>query len=208
MEKIPEDFPLNLKNLTAEEVFAAFQAFPIFPDYLFSKRTDYFTMNLIDNVLISDSKHNTVKVINSPNFPDAGKGLVSNRKAANTKDTSMPFWGCVYVHNNCDKKMNMEKCFQDRLVKLRVQPFKKIGITLYIVGSLSCTASYANDAEFSGWGKRKRSREVLNNCFLWESDPIDVETVKGFVKWLKSCPIWLMALQRITYEEEMLCKYF
>ena len=172
---------------------------------------NYFTMNVVENVLIADQKNNTVSVVDSPNFANAGKGLISFSKKVITPDTGMPYWGCVYVQSDCNTEdIDMPKCFKDRMVKLKFQPFKKIGITLYMVGSLSCAATYANDAEFSGWETKKRKRDstISNNCFLWESAPLDTKTVQGFVKWLKSCPVWLYTSAQIKYQEEMLCKYF
>ena len=120
-------------------------------------------MNLVENVLISDSKHNTVKVMDSPNYPDAGKGLLSDRKAAITKDTGMPYWGCVFV--SMDKEIDMHQKFKERLVKLKFQPFSRLGITLYLAGSLSCAAGYANDANFNNWKRiLTKTTQTIRTC--------------------------------------------
>ena len=103
----------------------------------------------------------------------------------------------------------MEQCHKDRLVKLDFQPFEQLGLHLYIVGSMSCSSSYANDACFFGWVDTLNDlNSKENNSFFEEFDPKDPITVKGFIAWLKSNPVWVVTNKTIRYKEEFLAKYF
>ena len=69
----------------------------------------------------------------------------------------------------------------DRLVILPVQPFVHLGIELYILGSLSCVASYSSDAMFNGWDKSPITRENIQNiCHITYAEIVDMELFKVF----------------------------
>ena len=148
----------------------------------------------------------------SPNFPCAGKGLVSNRTEPISKDNGLPYWGQLYVHDFIKQPIedvDLDEKYRERLVELSFQPFLSIGLCLYVLGSLSCIASYSNDADFKGWNHDcERKSNDLNNCFLREYCPLDEKTVKGFSAWLQCCPVWIIVSKRIKYGEEFLTKYF
>ena len=42
---------------------------------------------------------------------------------------------------------------------------------------------------------------------MLETIPIDAVTVKGFIAWLKSCPVWLVISKSIEFECEILANY-
>ena len=196
---IPDDFPQRLEELTSEQVFNAFHAFPIKPDYLKCERFNDWNMYAVHNILNYDSYVNMVQVVDSPNFPTAGKGLINIRSQPITEKTGIPYWGCLFVHyyQHCDiRELEINVCFKDRLVELSWQPFLHLGLRLYVVGSLSCASSYANDAVFSGWNKKTNPHNDQNNASMFEHDPEYTIFVKAFIKWLESCPIWMVAKKK------------
>ena len=103
------------------------------------------------------------------------------------------------------KEIDMEKCYKDRMVELKFQPFQHLGLQLYVVGSLSCSSSYANDACFSNWTEKTTEAQThLNNSYIEEFDPADPITVQGFISWLKACPVWLVTSSLIKYKQEFM----
>ena len=123
-------------------------------------------------VLDYDSGGNNVLVVNSPNIPEAGKGLIFSRKQPMTEDTGLRCWGEVFIHfyqRINIEDLHLEKHITDRLVRLPFQPFIHIGVELYILGSLCCAATYSNMAGFKGWGddEKKKNSKFENNCFIW-----------------------------------------
>ena len=105
--------------------------------------------------------------------------------------------------------LNLEKCFQVRLVKLSFQPFEKIGLHIYVLGSLSSCATYSNDADFCDWGEKSNSNATNNNnCFIFTSFPLDPDTVEGVLKWVESVPVWIETCRRIKFAEEFLTTYY
>ena len=109
-------------------------------------------------------------------------------------------------------EIRLEKEVRERLVILPFQPFLDIGIELYVLGSLSCAATYSNDAEVHGWGEECKKAETSdNNCFMWCSKPADPNTIGGLLAWLKSCPrcgLWSKKHSKIYFGEELLTDYF
>ena len=102
----------------------------------------------------------------------------------------------------------MRKEFAERLIELPFQPFQHLDIELYIMGSLSCVATYCNDAAFNGWGETPKEHETIkNNCYIWCSEPVESETIGGLIAWLESCPIWIRATKIIKKHEELLVQY-
>ena len=109
-----ENFTKLLSELTAEQVFNAFHGFPIQPDYLNCDRKKAWSMHHVHNILNYDSYVNMVQVVDSPNFPSAGKGLINIRPQPISENTGMPYWGCLFVHDStiCDVNENdVETCF-------------------------------------------------------------------------------------------------
>ena len=66
-----------------------FSRMQVKPHYL--KRE--FTRALDQALLKFDSQKNKVAVVKSPNFPSAGKGLISERSQPIAKHTGLPYWG-------------------------------------------------------------------------------------------------------------------
>ena len=161
------------------EIFAGME---VKPHYLDRE----FTIGLDQALLDFDCRKNKVAVVKSPNFPAAGKGLISQRSQPITKNTGLPYWGTVFIHDFKYKsidQLNLDSKVRERLVLLHFQPFIHLGIRVYILASQSCASSYSNDATFKGWNKSPKSNpNIKNNCNLWCSEPIDGETLQGFVK--------------------------
>ena len=155
---------------------------------------------------------NHVMVTESPMFPSAGKGLVNNHVQPISKDTGLPYWGQLFVHDFVKEPIqdvDLPNKYRERLVKLSFQPFLHIGLHLYLMGSLNCAATYSNDADFKGWNDHyDRTTNNLNNCFIREYAVLDEKTVKGFSAWLQCCPVWIIVSAKIKYGEEFLTKYF
>ena len=202
-----------LRDLNCEEVFSFFDRLSMKPEYMVCQSFNKFSMQYDKIILDHDCEKNKVLVIDSPNFPNAGKGLINNRAQAISKESGLPYWGQLFVvdfiKQNIEAVVLNEK-LRERMVELSFQPFLHIGLRLFVVGSLSCAASYSNDANFKGWsaGHNSDSTNFVNNCFLREYSPLDENTVKGFVAWLQCCPIWIITSHSIKYGEEFLTKYF
>ena len=201
----------NLKDLSWLQAYEIFHRLRISPDYLDCARFKDYSMQYDNVILAYDVGINNLLVVPSPNFPEAGKGLISNRKQPITKETGLPYWGEVFAHmkDYCTiDELNLEKSVSDRLVKLPIQPFLHLGLELYILGSLSCAATYSNDAEFNGWGEKPKKKGVIqNNCYLTYAELPNDQTIEGFLNWLKSCPIWIETFETITFGEEFLTEY-
>ena len=122
-------------------------------------------MEYKQNIIDYESGANKVLVVSSPNFPSAGQGLISDRPQAMVNGNELPYWGEVFIHDFLKKDIKdvkLNKKFAERLVELPVQPFLGLGLRMYILGSLSCVATYANDAQFNGWDQPpKKSAMVL-----------------------------------------------
>lgn len=204
--------PTKLSWFSATQVHDYLNGFKIFPDYLDCERFSNFSM-CYDQVIVDyESGANNVLVVASPNFPSAGKGLISDRVQAMVPGNEIPYWGELFVHKFEESNimnLKMKKKFAERLVELPVQPFLGVGICLYVLGSLSCVATYSNDAQFNGWGKPpKENSRLENNCHLWCYELEKMESFEALVNWLKKCPLWLVVNKKIKYGEEMLTKYF
>ena len=201
-----------LSDLQIDEVFSFFHYMPIKADYLSCQHFNDYAMDYSQVILDYECATNKVIVTESPSFPNAGKGLVNNRTEPISKGTGLPYWGQVFVQDFVKQPIqdvDLDDKYQERLVELSFQPFLHIGLRLYLLGSLSCAASYSNDADFKGWSDScERTTGNLNNCFLREYSPLDEKTVKGLSAWLLCCPVWIIASARIKYGEEFLTKYF
>ena len=65
------------------------------PDYL----EGTVSIGLDQAVLDFDCKKNKVAVVKSPNFPLAGKGLISECEQPITKETGLPYWKTVFIND-------------------------------------------------------------------------------------------------------------
>ena len=177
---------------------------------LHTRQSSLITWSLIRAIIKQSC--NEVLVVKSPNFPKAGKGLISNRPEVITKETGLPCWVQVFLHFFKERTLNeipFDKKDKERLFLVPVQPFRHVGIGLYILGSLSCAATYINDSQFNGWEDQSRKKSHCeNNCRFWCSTPIDEQTIGGVINWLKSCPVWIESSKRIVLGEEFLTGYF
>ena len=63
-----DHFPTNICGLNACQAYSLFHGIDIIPHYLQGRPV---TMYLDENLLTSDAKHNKVRVVDSPNFPQA-----------------------------------------------------------------------------------------------------------------------------------------
>ena len=115
--------PLNTKltDLNADEIWDIFEKMPVKADYLDCQRFKGYSMTLDPVVCDYDCGINNVLIVDSPNFPEAGKGLILNRKHPMTEETGLPYWGEVFVHFY--ERINiedipLEKHFSERLIRL------------------------------------------------------------------------------------------
>ena len=110
---------------------------PIKPDYLDCEKFKGFSMAYDQRIVDYDSGINNVLVVKSPNFPKAGKGLISDRPQTLTAGSSLPYRGQVFIHFHKERSIDdipFKKEERERLVVLPFQPFLNIGIELYILG--------------------------------------------------------------------------
>ena len=113
--------------MTMDQAYEAFHSIAMKPAYL-----NKFTMGLDEVLLSDDAASSKLKIVQSPNFPAAGKGLVSVRVI--TPTYKIPYWGKLFLHKfkECNlAELNIDDCFRDRLIKLKFQPFKRFA---YILG--------------------------------------------------------------------------
>ena len=83
-------------------------------------------MELNQSILDRDTEMNKVLVVQSPNFPTAGQGLISNHTRSITEGWSLPYWGKVYLHffqGRSIDDIQLEEKMSVRLIVLPVQPF-------------------------------------------------------------------------------------
>ena len=214
----------NLRDLSSAEVYEFLchtPNTPIKPNYLDCEKFTGFSMDYDQDIIDYECGLNKLLVVQSPNFPNAGKGLISDRPQTLTAGSSLPYWGQVFIHFYKERSIDdipFKKEERERLVVLPFQPFLNIGIELYILGSQSSVATYSNDAKFTGWNEEcketihssKKTKHIQNNCFIWCSKPADPETIGGLIAWLKSCPVWIMVKKnsKIRFGEELLTDYF
>ena len=83
-----------------EQIYVLLHGFEVKPTYFV---TTPFKMTHDINILAEDcywSKQ--CSVISSPNFPEAGLGLVNRKKKTIPRGTYFQYWGTVYLHSILD----------------------------------------------------------------------------------------------------------
>ena len=149
-------------------------------------------------------------VISSPNFPEAGLGLVNRKKHTIPRGTYFQYWGVVYLHRIADGNIMEDNALpiyiKNRLIKTIFQPFTNKGFILYFSGSLSSSASYANDATLGN-----NPNSILNNSIFEQisyQHPNGIAlSVDEFMQWVMNVPISIKTVQSIPYKGEVLVKY-
>ena len=89
-----------LKELTFDEVFDYLTALAMKPDYLDCERFTGYAMEFNERVFMYDCGVNKLSVIESPNFPTAGKGVALNRANPITEQTGFPYWGQLFIKSS------------------------------------------------------------------------------------------------------------
>ena len=138
-------------ELEPEDIVKLFHGFENKPSYLTS-----FSLDLDENLLQTELDLTETAIVKSPNFPNAGKGLINVGETV-YKHVYIPYWGQIFLHPPSDKKLHQvdlnenRKC---RFIAPLFQPFLSKHLKLYIAGSLSYSATYANDATYEGSASR------------------------------------------------------
>ena len=145
-------------ELEPEDIIKLFHGFEVKPAYL-----SRFALDLDENLLQTELDLTKTAVVTSPNFPNAGKGLV-NMSGTVEKDVSFPYWGQIFLHNQYDSQLhnvNLDENIKCRFIAPLFQPFLSKHLKLYLAGSLSCAATYCNDAT---------SLFLSSTFFFWHSN--------------------------------------
>ena len=191
-----------------EQIYTLLHGFQVKPTYFV---TTPFKMTHDTNILAEDcywSKQ--CSVISSPNFPEAGLGLVNRKKKTIPRGTYFQYWGTVYLHSILDgnvmENTDLPVYVRNRLVKPLFQPFLHKGFILYFTGSLSCAASYVNDATYGN-----NPCNVLNNSIVEQisyPNPCGIALrVDEFMQWVMNAPMSIKTVQPIPYKGEVLAGY-
>ena len=169
-------------ELEPEDIIKLFHGFEVKPAYL-----SRFALDLDENLLQTELDLTKTAVVTSPNFPNAGKGLV-NMSGTVEKDVSFPYWGQIFLHNQYDSQLhnvNLDENIKCRFIAPLFQPFLSKHLKLYLAGSLSCASTYCNDATFKGLTNTR----IKNNCVFEQREftgnkglELEVEAFGEFIK--------------------------
>ena len=154
--------PRYMLELEPEDIFKLFHGFENKPSYL-----PRFSLELDESLLQTELNLTETAIVKSPNFPNAGKGLV-NIGGTVDKLVSFPYWGQIFLHQTSDTQLHLVELNENikcRFIAPLFQPFLSKHMKLYIAGSLSCAATYVNDATYEGSKTR-----IRNNC-VFEQKP-------------------------------------
>ena len=136
------------------------------PDYL-----PYFSMNF-DSHLVDIECGLTRTSISPSNIANAGLGLFNLRNTAVSVDTALAYWEKLFLWKLMDGSVfnaKIDDRLQARLIKIPFQPFLTKGYCVYIAASLSCIASYMNDANFISSETTIKTTVCFNKKDLWET---------------------------------------
>ena len=78
-------------------MFDCLIALTIQPDYLDCERFTEYAKELNKIVFDYDCRVNKLLVIESPNFPTAGKGVICDRSNPIIEETGFPYWGQLFI---------------------------------------------------------------------------------------------------------------
>ena len=146
-------------ELEPEDIVKLFHGFENKPSYLTS-----FSLDLDENLLQTELDLTETAIVKSPNFPNAGKGLINIGENVD-KHVYIPYWGQIFLNPSSDTKLhlvNLDENIKCRFITPLFQPFLSKHLKLYLAGSLSCAATYANDATFES----STQTRIKNNCIF------------------------------------------
>ena len=191
-------------ELEPEHIIQLFHGFKNKPSYLTS-----CSLELDENLLQTELNLTQTAIVNSPNFPNAGKGLI-NVGTTVDKKVYFPYWGQIFLHEASDTKLHnvdLPEEIKCRFIAPLFQPFLSKHLKLYIAGSLSCVATYCNDASYEGLKQSK----IKNNC-IFEQREFNGNTgvelrVEEFGEWIQEPFEFICTEAKIGNKKEFLVQY-
>ena len=147
--------------------------------------------------------------ISPSNIANAGFGLFNLRNTAISVDTALAYWGKLFLWKITDGSVfhaEIDDRIKARLIKIPFQPFINKGFFVYIAASLSCIASYMNDANFIS-----SETTIQNNC-LFQQERFMGDTGIGLktselYEWCQSCIMYILTSRRVPSRAEFLVAY-
>ena len=191
-------------ELEPEQIFKLFHGFEVKPAYL-----PHFAMDVDPIILETELILTKTALVDSPNFPNAGKGLV-NIGSTVDQGVYIPYWGKIFLHTEPgDVKLHsvdLEEKFKCRFITPLFQPFLSQHMKLYLAGSLSCVATYINDATYEGFDPN-----IQNNCLFEQRlftgyTGIELQ-VDAFADWIKDPFEFIHTEETIEKYKEFLVAY-
>lgn len=176
---------------------------PIFPSHVKIQFRYPFIFDRDESLVQQDSEIHGLRVSRSLIVPGQD-GLFAQKRFSAGQFIAV-YWGKVLVSDR-DNDLKDHECWgnDDRLLRLRIQPFSKFGRFVFIVGSRSSIATYANSTfGVSGLEPNCEFTELTHHPGLGSPFP----TFDCFLNWLSICPIELRAIRSISIGEELTADY-
>ena len=169
-------------ELEPEQIFKLIHGFEVKPAYL-----PHFAMDVDPIILETELILTKTALVDSPNFPNAGKGLV-NIGSTVDQGVYIPYWGKIFLHTEPgDVKLHsvdLDEKFKCRFITPLFQPFLSQHMKLYLAGSLSCVATYINDATYEGFDPNIRNNCLFEQRLFTGYTGIELQ-VNAFADWIK-----------------------
>lgn len=166
-----------------------------------------FVFSRNDELIREDCELHGLRVAQSSIVPEQ-EGLFSERRFS-AGEFIAQYWGKLLVS---DKENDLKdyECWgnDDRILSLQVQPFAEFGKTVFVIGSKSSIATYANSSHgVLGSEPNCEFTETSFSEFDHHSNDLPFPTFDCFLNWLSACPMQLRAIRDIDTGEELTVDY-
>ena len=194
--------PSTILEMSEHMIFARYD-FKVIRSTQFPFNTG-FNMDLSEAILAADcaATHTTVR---PSSIAKGTRGLFTE---VDVEDgMCYDYWGIIRLQRVGTNVLDDE---HERAAKFKTQPFyEKFNIEMFLVGSLSCAATYMNDNNYLRIPGEDRERR--NNCYIVETrfdELTEHWRTADFDFWLEHGPLKIETKMGVRQKNELSCDYF
>ena len=194
--------PASILDMSEQMIFQRYD-FKVIRSTQFSRNIG-FDMDLNEAILAADCEATRSSV--RPSLIAMGtKGLFTSVDVE--EGASYSYWGMVRLQRVGTNVLDDD---HERGVKFLSQPFlAKYNIEMFLIGSLSCAATYMNDKNYLRIEDEDRGRR--NNCHITETRFDELTShwrTADFDFWLDHSPLSIETKMGVRKDNELSCDYF
>lgn len=194
--------PATILEMSEHMIFARYDFRPVRSSQL-PPNTAY-DMYLNEAILAADCEA-TQSIVQPSAIAMGTQGLFTDIDVE--AETQYDYWGMIRLQRTGTNVLDDE---HERAVKFQTQPFLALfNIEMFVIGSLSCAATYMNDKNYLRIEGEDRERR--NNCHIVETrfdDLIAHWRTADFEFWLDHCPLKIETKMAVRKINELSCDYY